>query len=328
MTPQPESSKRIELDKLVIDFQRLLGSNWDRYQAIVSLFLVGKISRVELCEELSTILTPQTTRLHNQLLLTNLANALRDSPSHSVSGAGFGSGYIGKKRDGKRNRSSQYERIKKDIMALPARERRRVKSIVRDPGKRIIFNSSITLNRQALLPKIPVSANRESPATQNTMQWAQDIIHGFQSMLSTESYELPDSDTLRSKVVSIAREHGLIGGVNEKVYELILLGLELHLKTIIESAIDTVRYRRSEVEKSSTRKITLTLPDMYDVFTQFPDIVEPNGAMLRFQDVCVDNEMEVSPDKLVEVKPPENGSSASDVGSRRELQTLLRDLLV
>lgn len=93
---EPESDtrdgmSRVDIDGLVMKFQKRLGKKWDDYQMVVSLFLIGKLSRDELMEKLEETLDSTTIRFHNQLLLANLANCLRAEPSDGMSSAGFGS---------------------------------------------------------------------------------------------------------------------------------------------------------------------------------------------------------------------------------------------
>lgn len=110
MTP-PAQMKRLNMEKMVEEFSGLLGKeNWSKYAQIISLFILGKLSRKELVNELDLIFTPPPEsqqqgnqapvsrglfiRLHNQMLLAILANSLRDSAlGESADGAwGFNNG--------------------------------------------------------------------------------------------------------------------------------------------------------------------------------------------------------------------------------------------
>ncbi|GMG56064.1 unnamed protein product [Ambrosiozyma monospora] len=251
------SNKRVEIDSLVIDFQKKLGDKWDKYQVAVSLFLVGKLSRHELMSELRTILDKSTIRLHNQLLLSNLANSLRDEPQDGgVSSAGFGSQLSQQAKKRKQsNKSSQYELLKKDILSLSIRERKRLKSISRDSGKKGMLNSTISITRQSMVPRVPIVTNVENhpglvPPNTNpaalTAQWGQDVLSGITAPLASETYELPDKANLKTRILGIAREHGLVGSVSDNVPSILSLGLEYHLKSIIENAMGIVRVKEKE----------------------------------------------------------------------------------
>jgi transcriptional coactivator HFI1/ADA1 len=309
---QSNISKRIEVDKLVTELQRKMGSYWDKYQRTTSLYLLGKLSRQEFTHTLTPLLTDsKMVRMHNQLLLANLANSLRDGPNQQMlKKSGFGGNSSSKKKkDSKVKVSSQYEKLKKTIMNLPIRERYRIKTITRDSGKRNMSTSSMTLTRQALLPKIPYVTDKDRALTGNTVEWTQDISHSLQTPLATESYTLPDSDTLESKMLGIAREHGLTGSIDKPVFELVSLGLETYLKLVLESAIDTVRYRKRKYndddflddhtnDKVKRPKIILTNEDIVDTLRISPFLFEPNGPLYRLHNVALND------DTYVEEKTP------------------------
>jgi len=308
-------SKRIEVENLAKEFQKKLGSNWDKYQTTISAFLVGKLSRNELTNVLSNLLIDsKMVRMHNQLLLANLANSLRDGPITASANSGFGNSNSNKrKRENRVKPSSQYEKLKKDIMGLPIRERRRIKSITRDSGKRSMANSALTLTRQSLLPKIPYTSDKEKQITGNTIEWTQDISHGIQTLLSTETFSLPDNENLKNRMLGIAREHGLTGNIDKNVVDLTYIGLENYLKNIIEQAIDTVRYRKHKyssediLESTTTtttisskkpsikkqKKIILTNEDMVDTFNLFPYLVEPSGPIYRLHSVQLNDDCHI-----------------------------------
>lgn len=59
--------------------------------------------------------------------------------------------------------------------------------------------------------------------------------------LCSESRLLPDHDVLRERMVSIALEHGLLGGIKVGVADIIMAGLEHHLKNNIAAVIRNAR---------------------------------------------------------------------------------------
>ncbi|ODV86900.1 hypothetical protein CANARDRAFT_6470 [[Candida] arabinofermentans NRRL YB-2248] len=317
------STKRIEIENLVVEFQKKLGKSWDEYQVSVSLFLVGKLSRSELMDKLSHILDKSTLRMHNQLLLANLANSLRDEPLDGMSSTGFGNQHIlqSKKRKTS-NKSSQYELLKTDILSLSIRERKRLKNIKRESGKKGMVNSTIAMTRQAIVPKVPIVTNSENGSAGQTSQWGQDILDGLQTLLCTESYELPERSNLKTRITGIAREHGLINDVNEKVPEVMTLALEYHLKGIIENAMDLSRFKGgrpttlndSKKESRKRKNITLTIEDLYDTLESAPHLVEPCGPSIGLPIIKLRNDDD--PQLLQQQKQyfkgtPGSGSSGS-----------------
>ncbi|VEU23508.1 DEKNAAC104536 [Brettanomyces naardenensis] len=298
--------KRVDIDDLVAVFQKRMGKNWDEYQIAVSLFLVGKLSRSELLEKLDTVLDNTTVRFHNQLLLANLANCVRAEPSDGMSTSGFGNqSQLNRKR--KAGRSSQYDILKKDILSLPIRERKRLKNITRESGKKGMTNSTMVLTRQAILPKVPIQTPKvDTPQTKESVnatvaqasKWAQDVSNGFKAPLCSESYELPEKEALMTRMLGIAREHGLSGSVNPQAAQLLTVGLEYHLKALVEMALARVRERQQaqadfENPTKLTRKnkrITLTIEDMHDTLTLVPHLVDDCGSLYYMSDVLLKND--------------------------------------
>lgn len=157
--------KRGEINKFVKRFQKILGPQWDAYQMAVSLFIVGKLSREELMEQISTVISRKETRhMHNQLLMTMLANCYKNEPLDGINSGFFG--HAAKKRQ-LGGTSSQYERLKKDILSLSVRERIRLKSITRDSGKKNINMNTMIATRQAMVPKVPVVTNNSVNSANN-----------------------------------------------------------------------------------------------------------------------------------------------------------------
>lgn len=329
-------NQRAQLEALIRDFQNKLGNNWEKYHESVTLFLVGKLSRSELVQTIAPMLKNGHIKWHNKFLLLNFANSLQDSPVEFSSE--LASFWNEKNQKTKNVRLSQYEKFKRNIMGLPLKERRRIRSITRDSGKRNKLNASITLTRQALLPKIPMIQDKEQQQLQvnSLVQWQQDVVNGINAPLATTTYELPDSESLSRRVLMTMREHGLTGGVNTQVLDMISLGLEAHLKTILENAIDVARYREHkynsndfllpdadplDMRKSNghvrgeslsginrpksledsklTKKqtVVLNVEDMYNTFEMFPHLVEPNGAKLRLANVMLQNDDEAADDR-------------------------------
>jgi transcriptional coactivator HFI1/ADA1 len=153
----PHSKKRVEISKFVKKFQQKLGDEWDAYQIAVSLFIVGKLSRNELIEQIAPVLeNKETKHMHNQLLMSMLANCFKREPLDGISSSIFGNS--SKKRQST-NKSSQYENLKKDILSLSIRERVRIKAITKESGKKGIMQNVMVMSRQALIPKVPIVTN-------------------------------------------------------------------------------------------------------------------------------------------------------------------------
>lgn len=349
-TPQ----KQLELQELVKEFQSKLGADWDKYHESLSLFLVGKLSRTELVAQITPILKGGLIKYHNKLLLLNFVSSLKNGPlDYENELALFWNKKVNK---GKTVRSSQYEKFKQNIMGLPLRERRRIKNITRESGKKGKLSASVTLTRHALLPKIPMIQDKEQQKLQvnNLVQWQQEVVNGINVPLSTQTYEIPDYEDLSRRVLMTMREYGLTGGVNMPALEMIVLGLEAHLRNIVESAIDVARYRKHkysandivsaigvdpDLPKEPTSdtpmpQVTLNIKDLFNTLEMYPHMIEPCGAKLRLantmleNDDMMDTQSELPPreEKETERKEPVDKRTAH-LGTTDELKWLLQDLI-
>ncbi|RCK57355.1 Transcriptional coactivator HFI1/ADA1 [Candida viswanathii] len=338
-TGQPQkktkSFKRLEMEKLIREFQTKLGKNWEKYHETLSLFLIGKLSRQELISIIIPILKEKKLlKYHNKLLLLNFANSLKDNPLELSNEF---SNFFNKK-SGKisKNKNNQFEKFKSIIMGLPVKERKRIIDISRDSGKRNKLVTDIILTRHSILPKIPMIQDKEQQQLQvnNLVQWQQDVLNGINTPIATESYEIPDYDNLSRQMLMTMREYGLTGGLNPGVMEVLLLGLEAHLKNIVETAIDVAKFRKNkytndgyvpldknaannnnttsnnahgkgEIEEGlSNKDITLCVEDMYDTFEMYPHLIEPNGPKLRLSNVMLENDDMISDGKGLDYELP------------------------
>lgn len=315
-----KSNKRLQLESVIREFQSKLGPDWDTYHEALLLFLVGRLSRAELVLQIGPLMKNGLIKYHNRLLLLNFANSLQDTPQEYLSElASFWSKRNARTKGVKLN---QYEKFKQNIMGLPLKERRRIRAITKDAGKRDRLSAGITLTRQALLPKIPMLQDKEQQQLQvnNLVQWQQDVVNGINTPLAAASHELPDAEMLLRKVLMTSREHGLTGGINARVFEVLLLGLEMHLKNVLECAIDTVRYRRRKYELNAflqpsflqggvvkephsrysrpendgdKKDIIIGAEDMHNTLEMFPHLLEPGGPQLRLASVMLQNDDQV-----------------------------------
>lgn len=295
-------NKRLEISHFVSQFQKILGDMWDSYQIAVSLFIVGKLSRTELMQQIGPILNQKHTKhMHNKLLLSMLANCYKKEPLHGVTSSVFGTS---KKRISK-NKSSQYEKLKRDVLSLPIRERVRIKGITKESGKKGLIQNTMIQTRQALVPKVPIVTNHSSNNNTNgstitssisnaskvntlemTLISVKDILEMIGEPLSTETYELPERKKMRDFMLGLVRENGLLGGVSMKAVDVLYLGLTYHLKSIITDILDNVRVKNygdiDPVEDKIPRNsITITAEDFFDYINLSPSTIKPYGTIDR-----------------------------------------------
>lgn len=384
-TPPKEAAgfpqdRRLDIESMINQFNEYLSKeNWAKYARVISLFILGKLSRKELVNELDSLFKPAADnpnikpkdliRLHNQLLLCIFTNSLRESsdddPQSSRWGFQNGSAQQNKRRSNKHN--SQIELYKKIVVSLPVSDRKRLKMITKEAGKRGFVLCSVLQARLRQIPKIPCVFNQETAKRiqqqdlKGPQEWSQEIMNGFKTPLSTESYVLPDNESLYLRMLSIARENGVVGNIDSRCVEIVSLALEYYLKTILESTIDTARYRVKKYsdffdlndkgfqqasdatqshavgldEEDKSQTISLTNEDILDSFTIFPNIVDPTGAFLSLTAKGLVNDDEIiqfkSPiDDMHEFKQEKPNFTPLDeknMGTREELNWLIKDIL-
>lgn len=359
------STKRIEMDSMMAEFQKNLGQNWDRYRDVITLFLIGKLSRAELQQELDLFLDKNMIKMHNRFLLANYANALRDGPQGEN---GMLTGWSKKSKDSSRNvkGDGQLAKLKEDIMELSVRERKRIKAIAKESGKKAPIPSTITATRQAMLPKIPFindkeklqaqqkvqqnnnvqaptqsSAQQQQPGTPsqpstptsnnntnttttttstnnaNPIAWTHDIIHAYETPLSSENYELPDQDALTTRMLGISLEHGLLQGVDKQCPEVLQIGLEQYLRDLVQQVVDTVKWRRKPGEN------TLMAEDVARVLESSATcFVETSGPTYRLNDVILSDE-----DTLMDDSIPDDMNGGTNTNNNSNNNSGLKNLL-
>lgn len=296
----PEETKPLPISRgdvgsIVASFQKLLGPKWDHYQTAISMFLVGKSTRDELMLEIGDIIEePLQKKLHNQLLVAMLANSFKSHPMDGI-GGGFGS----QRKRKNLSKSSQWDQIKKVVLSLPIKERMRIKAITRESGKRGLTSNIIVQTRQALVPRIPIvtsaSQDMQNKNLARTMVSVKDILDMVNAPLNTETYELPERTALRDRMIGSAREYGILGSVSLKAADVLYLGLQNHLKSIISSALDNViassdNNVNTNGSGDKKRQISLTMEDMFDMFTLTPHLIEPYGSMDFLTDALLKND--------------------------------------
>ncbi|KAL6939265.1 hypothetical protein ACO0RG_003098 [Hanseniaspora osmophila] len=95
----------------------------------------------------------------------------------------------------------------------------------------------------------PVSDTKEDEKDvqkKGMVEWSQEIVDSYQGLLCQELYSLPDNKLLMQRMYGIMRENGLIGELDKSCLDLVILALEKYMRNLIESGIDSIRYRRKK----------------------------------------------------------------------------------
>ncbi|RMZ75076.1 hypothetical protein DV737_g5470, partial [Chaetothyriales sp. CBS 132003] len=215
------SYPRIDFEPLYTELKSLIADHWHIYHDALTRFIQGQLSASEFSELCDHFLlsTAATEHAHNSLICAIIHNAGRDGPEPGL--AAFISLASDKANGGVSSKHAMpssdgaEQRLKAEIMALPARERRRLKAITTD-----------------------ASAIATEDAAQN---WSLEIRKRYALPLFSESLEFPDSNAVQARIVPICYEAGLVSGAGSQCAELIQTATETFLKNMLHDIFNRVR---------------------------------------------------------------------------------------
>ncbi|KAF2455316.1 transcriptional regulator of RNA polII, SAGA, subunit-domain-containing protein [Lineolata rhizophorae] len=155
------------------------------------------------------------------------------------------------------------KRIKTEVMALPARERHRIKTIHDEPFD--AFNQTMMdyhTARQIRAPEtVPASAGG-----MNKMNLDLEIRKRYAQPLFSETFEFPDQDSISARITPICYEEGLANGATTGCSEIINVATEYYIKEVIaavyfptrsaalKTALSTPSQKSSQKQQNSRGK--------------------------------------------------------------------------
>lgn len=287
------SVPRVDLEPIYSQLKSTLGDKWAEYKTAIAAFIMGQINQAELSWVVGVYLSPapsvivaanpaaspvSTLQLHNTLVACLAANLLRDPPPTEIApwvvatdkpattakaaGASSGAGGPGDKSE---------ERLKKETMALHARDRRRIKTT--KDGVRLVETSLKDLQdyRNELAVKLPNSNNaNNASSTDGSMtaggglgktNWDLEIRRRYAQPMAAETLEFPSVSDVQSRIEPICYEEGVAsapaanGGL-QACAELVEQATEVYLKALLGDICGHTRSNHAEegVQTSSFKK--------------------------------------------------------------------------
>ncbi|PNS15403.1 Transcriptional coactivator hfi1 [Sphaceloma murrayae] len=246
----PLSAPRIDTEPIYTALKTALSDSWTTYKNALSSFLLGKLNQTELTHILLPLLHPPTLHLHNQLLASLYANALyRDPPPDTtapfvlLTDAPSSSSTL-KPPTGTSDAIS--DRNKREVMALSARDRRRIKS-VRDAPAPAAGPHSARTYREALdaLPSSVVYGLGTSGGGTGKTNTDLEIRRRFALPLAAETREFPSRANIVARIEPIAYEEGLGGAMGPgqlgAAGELVETAVETYVKEMVGAWLSMVR---------------------------------------------------------------------------------------
>ncbi|WPH00499.1 Hypothetical protein R9X50_00332800 [Acrodontium crateriforme] len=266
---------RVDLEPVYTQLKAALGDQWTDYKAVVNGFVLGQLNHAELSWVLQPLLAPVTTgnnsidvtkstsstlQLHNTLIAAIFANTLRDPPPVEVAPwvvATDKPSLSSKNAAASGANDKAEERLKRETMALHARDRRRIKTTKESANP---VNDGF---REMQEYKLDLSVKPPDPAPTmggglTKTNWDLEIRRRYAQQLAAETLEFPTQSEMQAKIEPICYEEGLAGGAQGSLpacAELVEQAMEVFLKEMLghlcqhsrsnaEGSIQTSKFRR------------------------------------------------------------------------------------
>ncbi|KAL8840902.1 MAG: hypothetical protein Q9170_001095 [Blastenia crenularia] len=238
------AAQRIDLEPLYTNLKAAIGDNWGRYKDAISLFILGHLNQNELSSQIDPVICadPNTEHLHNQLIAAIYGNVLRDVPDQAVApwvSANDKPTLLSKPLAG----DEAEQRLKREIMQLPARDRRRIKEVA-DGQMTDALEMQIARSMQdyhlARTIKLP-DAVAASTGGQVKTNWDLEIRKRYLPPLASETFEFPSPPDLHSRMIPICYEESLPNGCNYDCAEFMSTALDHYMKSVVSNIIGRVR---------------------------------------------------------------------------------------
>ncbi|ETN39098.1 uncharacterized protein HMPREF1541_05320 [Cyphellophora europaea CBS 101466] len=259
-TPSSKVSKggqgypRIDFEPLYAELKSLIADNWGTYYDALTRFIRGELSANEfgdLCDHF-ILITPATEHAHNTLICAIILNIGRDSPEPGpaawVSAASDKTGAASKATV---ISDASEQRLKAEIMALPARDRRRLKTIATEGKPGIATAASLEEESAASLrtsieqyqnaAKIRAPQPPASSGTGIKTNWDIEIRKRYTQPLYSETHEFPDATNVFARIVPICYEESVPSGTTMESAELVCIATETYVKNLLHDIYNRVR---------------------------------------------------------------------------------------
>ncbi|KAJ2722163.1 hypothetical protein GGI07_003499 [Coemansia sp. Benny D115] len=250
------AEERYQLTQLKEQLAEALGDDGPLYWAALRDFVQGRLNRQEFDFYAYLYLSGEKACLHNQFILATIHNAQSgQAPPEGERSEGFESSKKKKRKSDEDNEAGE---------SGAGASRRSIKALLEDPKWRYVKELVKSLNRaerraiKTLLkrPNVTPEEAQEAiramkpvilplPASQLPQSYAMDIAKGITAPLVYDTKSTPDIESLSYRMVAVALEQGLAGGVTREAGELLLYALDCHLKNIVSNMIYKTRSNRA-----------------------------------------------------------------------------------
>ncbi|KAI9820434.1 MAG: transcriptional coactivator hfi1/ADA1 [Thelocarpon impressellum] len=232
--------QRIDLEPMYAALKGAVGEHWVEYKEAISLFVLGYINQGELCSRIDAFITadPQTEHLHNRLVAAIYGNVTRDLPDHGVAAwvsANDKPTNVSKPVSG----DAAEQRLKAEVMQLPARDRRRIKDIAEsDPFD--TFSGMMSEYHQAKQIKLPDMVPT-SAGGHNKTNWDLEIRKRYLQALASETGEFPDAECIGARMEPMCYEEGVMSGPADGAAAFMCVATETFVKEVLSGIFGRTR---------------------------------------------------------------------------------------
>ncbi|MCJ1366192.1 transcriptional coactivator hfi1/ADA1 [Acarospora aff. strigata] len=234
------NAQRIDLEPLYTSLRAAIGEHWVGYKEAISLFVLGHLNQNELANRIDHYITaqPSVEHLHNQLFSAIYGNVTRDLPDQGVASwvsANDKPTVLSKPVSG----DAAEQRLKTEVMQLPARDRRRLKDIPDFDPYDTYANTLLEYHqaKQIKLPDIvPASAGGL-----NKTNWDLEVRKRYSQPLASETGEFPDAVTIHGRMVPICYEESLVSGCSIPCADFMANATETFVKEVLSGIFGRTR---------------------------------------------------------------------------------------
>jgi len=238
---------RIDLEPIYTDLKDAIGHKWEIYFDAITRFTRGDLGASEFGDATDDILYSSDTilHLHNKFICAIAFNSTRDSPEPGV--AAWVTAQTDKSAANAAPKTAVTsdageQRLKKEVMAIHARDRRRLKNINNDQDETAQKRNSYEDAYNASKYKLPEATNTNAPGLSLTKtNWEPEIKKRYQQPLFVESAEFPDAANVLARMVPICYEEAIPQGSSAACAEFVVTGAEFFLKDILNTIFERVR---------------------------------------------------------------------------------------
>ncbi|KAG9522832.1 putative transcriptional co-activator, partial [Aureobasidium melanogenum] len=260
---------RIDTEPLITALKAAIGESWPEYKSTLSSFFLGKLNQAELSQVTDRLLSYapsvsyngaliSTVHLHNKIFGAIHSNVYRDSPPEPVASwvlaTDAPASASANKSVSQGGGDKAEERLKREVMALSARDRRRIKSAkdnlpaVPPPGplrENATYATALTvpITSSQILDAIPTNATSLSKTN-----WDLEIRRRYAVPLASETLDFPSRADIQARIEPICYEEGvglsavpMTSAALQAIAELVEIATETYIKEKLTNWFSTTR---------------------------------------------------------------------------------------